>query len=85
VAEETPAVLRTVGLSYVLPSGELPIDAEFRLSDGSVDYRILVGIADDPWDSFSESKRWKAVYAYATDGAEPKWDWDRPVVGTLQD
>ena len=42
-------------------------------------------IDDDQWRSLSESKRWKAVYAYAVDAAETKWGWDRPVTGTLQD
>ena len=85
VVDETPTVLRAVGISYVLPSSELPVDAEFRFVGDAVEYRILVGTDGDAWDALSESQRWKAVYVYATEGAEPKWSWDRPVEGTLDE
>jgi hypothetical protein len=84
VVEETRDSLRAVGISYVLPQGELLIEAQLHLVNGSIDYQILVGIPDAAWDSLSESKRWKAVYAYATDAVEPSWEWDRPVIGTLE-
>lgn len=83
VVEETPTALRAVGICEVLPSGELPIDAQFRLADDSVEYRVLVGISDYNWNSLSESQRWKAVYRYATDGISPTWNWDVPVVGNV--
>lgn len=85
VVEETPESLRAVGISYILPSGKLPIDAEFRLTSGAVEYRILVGSDDEAWGALTESKRWKAVYLYATEGAEPEWNWDLPVEGSLDE
>lgn len=85
VVEETPNSLRAVGIGYVLPSSQLPIDAEFHLSGGAVDYRVLVGVDNELWASLSDSRRWKAVYAYATEGVAPKWDWAGPVVGSLDE
>ena len=84
VVEETPSVLRAVGIIDFLPSSELPIDARFRMSGDSIEYQIFVGNDDEKWRSLSESKRWKAVYGFAVDGAEPLWKWDRPVVGQLE-
>lgn len=85
VIEESRTALRAVGLSYVLPSSILPIDAQFRFSNGSVEYRILVGSDDETWGALSESKRWKAVYLYATEGAKSDWNWDHPVKGLLDE
>lgn len=82
---ETPYALRLVGLSYVLPSSILPIDARFRFSNGSIEYALLVGSDDDTWRALSESKRWKAVYKYATEGVEADWNWDQPITGLLND
>lgn len=84
MVEETATALRAVGLSYVLPSSILPIDAQFRFSDGSVEYRVLVGSDDEMWGALSESKRWKAVYLYATEGVEAEWNWEDPVEGLLK-
>lgn len=84
VVDETPTLLRAAGIVCVLPPNELPIDAQFRQVDGSIEYRVLVGTDDDEWRRLSESKRWKAVYAYATAGTEPSWNWDSPVVGRLR-
>lgn len=85
VVEETPTALRAVGISYVLPSSKVPIDAEFRLASGAIEYRILVGFDGETWDALTESKRWKAVYLFATEGAEPEWNWDQPVEGSLEE
>ena len=83
VIDETSTVLHAVGISYVLPSSQLPIDAEFKLTGDKIHYRILVGVDGGRWDALTASMRWKHVYNYAADGAEPTWDWERPVVGTL--
>lgn len=83
VVKETPKVLRAVGIVEVLPSGELPIDAEFSFIDGSIEYRILVGSDDQVWSSLTNSKRWNTVYLYATEGSEPEWNWEQVVTGSL--
>ena len=85
VVAETPTELRVVGLSHVLPSSELPIDASFRRVGCAIEYRILVGLHDRVWADLTGSKRWKAVYLYATEALEPKWSWDQPVEGLLTD
>lgn len=83
VVEETPEALRAVGISYVLPSSELPIEASFRFASGVIEYQILVGSDDKVWSSRTESKRWNAVYQYATEGTEPEWNWGPPITGVF--
>lgn len=83
VLKETSTELHAVGISYVLPSSCLPIEAVFKYVDGIIEYRILVGTDDNLWDGFSDSKRWKAVYLYATEGAEAAWNWKPAVEGIL--
>jgi len=85
VVKETATTLRAVGISYVLPSSQLPIDAKFRVARSAIEYRILVGSDDETWNALTEPKRWKAVYLYATEGAVPDWNWDQPVEGTLNE
>ncbi len=83
VVEETRTKMRIVGISYVLPSSLLPIDATFRIVGDVVEYQILVGIDDDLWKRLSESKRWKVVYQYANQGDEAEWNWEQLVEGQL--
>ena len=68
-----------------MPSSQLPVDAKFRFADGTIEYRILVGSDDEIWDALTESKRWKAVYLFATEGAEPNWNWNQLVEGSLDE
>ncbi len=82
--DETPDALRAVGLCYALPSSELPIDLAFERSYGSIRYRILEGVDNGRWRRYTSSKRWKAVYSYAMDGAPPAWDWGPALTGTLE-
>ena len=84
VVEETNTEMRAVGISYVLPSSLLPIEVVFQYVDGIVEYRILVGVDDELWKRLSDSRRWKAVYLYATEGAPAEWDWDQVVEGRLE-
>ncbi len=84
IVEETADTLHAIGLSYVLPAGELPIDARFELAGDSVRYRILVGVDGGRWRAHTASKRWKAVYTYAVDGTKPAWDWEPPLLGMLE-
>lgn len=84
VAEETPATLRTIGLAYILPSSELPLDVSFRSVSGEISYRALLGSDDELWKGLTRSKKWEAVYLYATEGYEPKWNWNQPIEGLLR-
>lgn len=83
VVKETPKVLCAIGIAEVLPSGELPIDAELSFIDGAIEYRILVGSDDQVWSSLTNSKRWNTVPLYAAEGLEPEWNWERVVTGSL--
>ncbi len=80
---ESHTELRAVGISYVLPSSQLPIDARLKLFCGQVRYRVRVGSDCDRWQALTASKRWKAVYAYAENSVDPAWNWEVPVVGTI--
>jgi len=84
VVDESPTKLRAVGIMWILPSSKLPIDAEFRIEDGAIAYRILVGVDDERWRESPESWRWNAVDLYATERAEPSWNWDLPLQGFLE-
>lgn len=83
VVEESPNVLRAVGIMWVLPPRKLPFDVKLRFDNGKTEYRVLVGSDDERWGALTESKRWKAVYLYSTEGAEPPWNWDDAVQGSL--
>ena len=83
VVEETSEFMRIVGLTYVLPSSQLPFDAEFRVINRAVRYRLRLGADDEMWSTLTESKQWRAAYLYATQNAVPKWNWDEPVEGEL--
>lgn len=76
--------MRVVGLSDVLPLCiQLPIDAVFHVDGDAITYRILVGSDDETWRALTESKRWKAVYLYATEKSESVWNWNNPIEGLL--
>lgn len=64
---------------YVLPSGLLPLEIELTRKGNEVHYEMWIGDAG----SCSESKRWSALYLYATEGYPPPWDWSEPMVGTI--
>jgi len=83
VVEETSAILRVVGLAYILPRSLLPLEASFRKGNGSISYRVFLGSEDKPWHGLTSKKRWAAVYLYATEGYEPQWNWSEPQEGFL--
>jgi hypothetical protein len=82
VVSETADSLRAVGIMYVLPSSEVPIEVELFKHPGSIAYVVRVGITDQRWSSLSDSKRWKAVYLYATGEQEEGWNWSEPLSGS---
>lgn len=84
VIEETSTTLRAIGSSHFVPSGVLPIDAEFLVVGSAIKYRVLIGCDDETWDTLTEAKRWKAVYFWAHEGSEPAWNWDQPIEGILE-
>ncbi|MEN7342990.1 MAG: hypothetical protein AAAFM81_08595 [Pseudomonadota bacterium] len=81
VIEETNTELHAVGISYVLQSSAVLIETILKFDEGVVKYEIRVGIDDALWRSLSESKRWKVVYLYASEGAEPTWTWGATIEG----
>jgi hypothetical protein len=85
IVEETAPSLKAVGIMTVLPSGELPMELELSRGSNSTRYRLRMGLVDEGWFSLSKSKRWKAVYLYATQGRDLGWPWSEPVSGELGD
>jgi hypothetical protein len=81
VVSETADSLRAVGIMNVLPSSETPMEVELSKQPGSIAYVVRVGVADQRWNSLSDSKRWKAVYLYATGEREEGWNWSQPLSG----
>jgi hypothetical protein len=85
VVHQTSASMRVVAIAYVLPTGEIPVEIEFTQDSGSVSYSIRKGIEDPEWASLSDSKRWNAVYLYATGQHDERWTWSEPASGYLKD
>jgi len=85
VVRETSASLRAVGIIYVLPTGELPLEVELSREPGSTCYWLRIGTSDARWESLSDSKRWTAVYLYASGDREEGWTWSEPISGSLAD
>ena len=83
VVNETADSLRAVGVMYVLPGSEFPVEVELSRQRGSIGHVVRVGADDARWNSLSESKRWKAVYLYATGEQDEGWTWSEPVTGVL--
>jgi hypothetical protein len=85
LVSETAASLRAVGIMYVLPTGEIPIEVELSRELRSTRYWLRVGMDDSRWGSLSDSKRWKAVYLYANGECDEAWNWSQQVSGCLPD
>jgi hypothetical protein len=85
IVHETATSLRAVGIMYVLPAGELPVEVELSRESASTRYRLRIGIDDDRWKSLSDSKRWNAVYLYASSERDEPWSWAQPLSGCLPD
>lgn len=85
LASETATSLRAVGIMHVLPSGVLPVEVTLSTGSRGIQYRVQIGIDDSQWDSLSDSKRWKAVYLYASGVRDEEWAWSKPISGWLSD
>jgi hypothetical protein len=85
LVHETATSLRAVGLMTVLPTGERPLEVELFREHGSTRYWLRTGVDDAHWRSLSESKRWKAVYLYASGDRDEQWNWSEPISGYLAD
>lgn len=81
VVGEATESLTAVGIMTVLPTNELPLEVEFWTESNQMRYRLRVGLVDERWHSLSESKRWKSVYLYATQGLDMAWTWSDPILG----
>ncbi|HEX2882320.1 MAG TPA: hypothetical protein VHO25_22525 [Polyangiaceae bacterium] len=67
----------------ILPVDELPLEVEIWRESNEVQHLVRIGLVDERWDSLSESKRWKAVYFYATEGRDIDWTWSEPISGQM--
>jgi hypothetical protein len=85
IVHETTTSLRAIGIMYVLPPGELPMEVDLSREVGSTQYSVRVGIDDARWKSLSDAKRWKVVYLYASGDRDEEWNWSEPIAGCLTD
>jgi hypothetical protein len=85
VIHETPVSLKVVGIMTILPSDDLPLELELSRESNGARYLLRIGLADERWQSLSESKRWKSVYLYATQDRDVDWTWSEPLSGHLSD
>jgi hypothetical protein len=85
LVRENATSLQAVGIMHVLPTGELPLEVELSREPALTRYRLRMGIGDARWDALSHSKRWKAVYLYASGERDEEWTWSEPVSGCLAD
>jgi len=85
LVREDATSLQAVGIMHVLPTGELPLEVELSREPASTRYRLRIGIGDARWEALSHSKRWNAVYLYASGERAEEWAWSEPVSGYLAD
>ena len=85
LVRENATSLQAVGIMHVLPTGELPLEVELSREPASTRYRLRLGIGDARWEALSHSKRWNAVYLYASGERAEEWAWSEPVSGYLAD
>ncbi len=81
VMEEDRMTLRVFGTAHFLPSSVLPLEAFLRLERDVISYQAIRALDDSTWKKLSAKKSWAAAHLYATEGYEPKWNWDRPIKG----
>jgi hypothetical protein len=85
LVSETATSLRAVGIMHVLPSGVLPVEITLSTGPRGTQYRVQIGVGDSQWESLSDSKRWEAVYLYASGERDEEWAWSKPISGCLGD
>ena len=83
VVRETESEIRVVGLSYLLPDAEVPMELELKKELEFTSYFLRFGKTDIHWESQTESKRWKSVYMYATESGDLTWNWQNSISGKL--
>jgi hypothetical protein len=83
LASETATSLRAVGIMYALPRGVLPVEITLWTGSRGIRYRVQIGVGDSQWESLSDSKRWEAVYLYASGERDENWAWSKSITGCL--
>lgn len=84
VVRESHDSLEGVGLMTLLPTGSVPMSVEIRAHEHELVWSARAGLQDQQWLALSNSKRWNAVYLFATGGREEaQWTWDREYQGVL--
>ena len=77
VIAESERSLSAVGFMTLLPTGNVPIQVSLECVGGQLSWLAEVGRIDSRWLQLSDSKRWNAVYLYATGGRDaPQWEWE---------
>jgi hypothetical protein len=82
VVRESDDSLEALGLMTLLPDGSVPISVTVKADEIGLAWSARPGLQDQQWLALSNSKRWNAVYLYATGGRdEPRWAWGREYRG----
>jgi hypothetical protein len=82
---ESSTSLRTAGITYVLPAGDLPVQVTLSTDSRGTRYEVQIGVGDSRWESLSDRKRWKAVYLYSSGERDEEWHWSKPISGRVAD
>lgn len=84
VVRESDDSLDAVGLMTLLPTGSVPIAVNIKADETGLAWSARAGIQDEHWLALSGSKRWNAVYLYATgEREEPRWQWGQEQMGRV--
>ena len=73
--EETALSLSAVGIMHVLPSSLVPMEVALTKTASALRLELWTGARGPQEPALSQSAWWKAMYLYAAEGQEPKWDW----------
>lgn len=77
IVQESHDSLDAVGLMTLLPGGSTPIALGFKSTDRGVAWSVKFAHPRHPWNSLSESKKWKSMYLYATgESVDCPWLWE---------
>lgn len=81
VVNETDSEIEIVGLSYLLPPKEAPMELTLNKQTDVTSYFLRFGAFHRSLQT--DAKRWNAVYLYASGNVEAEWTWLEPVTGKL--
>jgi hypothetical protein len=84
VVRESEESIKAIGLMTLLPAESIPIEIEINRQVTGLAWSVKLALLEEAWIELSASKRWNAVFLYASDGkAEPQWTWGQQHNGAV--